>query len=82
MTKRVEIGPTAYEWLSSHRFVSEETIISIVINAPLSERNYLKDGSFQITFRRRKNSRFVNVTLWIDERSTTFFVFKMHSQRI
>lgn len=80
--KRVEIGATAYEWLSSHRFVSEETIISVVINAPLTERKYSDNDHFQVTFRRRKNSKFVNITLWIVEKSTTFLVYKMHSRRI
>jgi hypothetical protein len=82
MTKQVEIGRTAYEWLSSHRFVSEETIIGIVINAPRPERKYLDNSRFKITFTKRKNSKFVNITMWIHERSTTYFVYKMHSQRI
>jgi hypothetical protein len=82
MTKRVEIGPTAYRWLLRHHFVSEEAVIGIVLHCPINERKYLDDDKFQVTFKRRKDSKFVNVTLWVQERQTTFYVGKIHSERI
>jgi hypothetical protein len=82
MMKTVEMGPTAYGWLLRHRFMSEEVIIGVVLHSPVTERKYLEDDKFQITFKRKKNGKFVNVILWVQERQTTFYVSKIHSQRI
>lgn len=81
MTKAVLISPTAYRWLQRHRFVSEEVIIGIVLHCPISERKYSDDNRFQIVFKRRKNSKFVNITLWVEEKENTFFVGKIHSEK-
>ena len=81
MTKAVLISPTAYRWLQRHRFVSEEVIIGIVLHCPTSERKYSDDNRFQIVFKRRKNSKFVNITLWMEEKENAFFVGKIHSKR-
>jgi hypothetical protein len=82
MIKAVEIGPTAYRWLLRHRFASEEVIIGVVLHCPANERKYLDDSNFLIVFKRRKNSKFVKITLWVQERQTTFYVGKMHSERV
>ncbi len=82
MTKTVEMSPTAYRWLLRHPFVSEEVIIGMVLHCPVNERKNSKDDKFQVTFKRRRNSKFVNVTLWVQERQTTFFVGKIHSERV
>jgi len=82
MSKGVELGPAAYRWLQRHRFVTEEALIGIVLHTPASERKYADENRFQISFLRKKNRKFVRVTLWIEERQTTFFVGKAHSERI
>lgn len=81
MTKPVLIGPAAYRWLQRHRFVSEEVIIGVVLHCPLSERKYTDDDRFQVVFKRRKNGKFVKVTLWAQERQDSFFVGKIHSEK-
>jgi hypothetical protein len=82
MAKRVEMGPTAYRWLLGHRFVSEEAIIGVVIHCPPGERDYICANNFTITFKRRKNNRCVKITLWVEERTITFYVGKIHSEKI
>lgn len=82
MSKRVELGPAAYRWLQRHRFISEETLIGIVLQTPTSERKYLTNNSFQISFFKKKNKKFVKITLWVEERQTTFFIGKAHSEKV
>ena len=82
MSKRVELGPAAYRWLQRHRFVSEEVLIGIVLYTPKSERKYTDENKFQLSFTRKKNGKFVKITLWIEEKQTTFFIGKAHSERI
>lgn len=52
------------------------------MNCPSGERIQLCDDRFQIEFRRRKNGKFVKITLWIHERSSTFYVYKIHSIKV
>ena len=81
MTKPVLISPASYRWLQRHRFISEEVIIGITLNCPTSERKYSDNNRFQIIFKRRKNGKFVNITLWVEERKDSFYVGKMHSEK-
>lgn len=81
MTKPVLISPTAYRWLQRHRFLSEEVIIGIVLNCPTSERKYSDDNRFQIIFKRRKNGKFVKITLWVHENKDSLYVGKLHSEK-
>ena len=53
--------------LQRHRFISEETLIGVVLQTPASERKYLTNNSFQISFYKKKNKKFVKVTLWIED---------------
>jgi hypothetical protein len=82
MTKRVELGPASYRWVLRHRFTSEEKIIGTVMNCPSDERIRLDDDRFQIEFKRRKNGKFVKIILWVHERSSTFYVYKIHSIKV
>jgi hypothetical protein len=81
MTKPVLISPASYRGLQRHRFISEEVIISIILNCPTSERKYSDDNRFQIVFKRRKNGKFVKITLWVEERKDSFYVGKLHSEK-
>jgi len=81
MSKRIELGPAAYRWLQRHRFVTEEALIGIVLHTPTDGRKYLGENRFQISFLRKKNKKFVKITLWIEERQTTFFIGKVHSEK-
>jgi hypothetical protein len=53
--------------LQRHRFISEETLIGVVLQTPASERKYLTNNSFQISFYKKKNKKFVKVTLWTED---------------
>jgi hypothetical protein len=81
MGKRVELGSAAYRWLQRHRYVTEEALIGVVLHTPASERKYTDENRFQISFLRKKNRKFVRVTLWIEERQAIFFIGKAHSER-
>ena len=82
MMKRVELGPVAYRWLIRHRFISETVIISIVQSTPKSSREYLNENHFVINFRRKKDGGYVKITMWVKETTSTYFVYKLHSQRL
>lgn len=82
MTKGVRLGPTAYGWVQRHFFLSEDVIISIVTQTPKNLRKYIDDSHFQIEFKRTKNGKVINVTIWVHDRETEFYVGKLHSQRI
>jgi len=79
MIKRVELSSAAYRWLLRHHFISEEVIIGVVLHCPEDQRIYLNKDRFQISFKRKKNKKFVEITLWIEERPSSFFVYKIHS---
>jgi hypothetical protein len=78
MYKVVNLSAAAYNWLSRHRFVSEDAIISIVLCTPQSERKYSDKEHFNVTARRKKNKHFISITLWVHERETSYFVWKLH----
>jgi hypothetical protein len=82
MTKPVLISPASYRWLQRHRFISEEVIIGIILHCPTSERKYSDDNRFQIVFKRRKNGKFAKITLWVEERKDSFYVGKLHSEKV
>lgn len=82
MAKTVELSPTAYRWMLRHRFISEETLIGIVLHCPLKERKYLGENKFQIKFKKRKNKKLVEITLWVEESPYTFYIQRIHSTRI
>jgi len=82
MRKTVELGPSAYRWILRHPFMSEDVVVGVVLEFPTSKREYINKDNFKIIFRRKKNKKSVNVTIWIQENPSTYFVYKMHSSRI
>lgn len=82
MIKTVELSFTAYKWMLRHRFISEETLIGVVLHCPLEERRYIGENRFQIKFKRRKNKKLVEITLWVEERPNIFFIQKIHSTKV
>jgi hypothetical protein len=82
MTKPVLISPASYRWLQRHRFISEEVLIGIILHCPEDERKYSDDSRFQIVFKRRKNGKFVKISLWVEERRDSFYVGKLHSEKV
>ncbi|MBS7632544.1 hypothetical protein KEJ15_02830 [Candidatus Bathyarchaeota archaeon] len=82
MSKRVELSPTAYKWMLRHRFISEEALIGIVLHCPLEERKYIGKNKFQVLFKKRKNKKFVEIMLWVEERQEIFCIQKIHSTRV
>jgi len=81
MRKTVELGSTAYQWMTRHRFISETVIISVIQDYPTSSREYIDKNHFTISFKRKKNKKFVKVTIWVEEKPSTYFVYKIHSER-
>jgi len=82
MRKTVELGPTAYRWILRHPFMSEDVVVGVVLHFPTTERESINEDHFKITFRRKKNRKSVNVTIWVEETPVRYFVYKMHSTRI
>lgn len=82
MRKTIELGPSAYKWLLRHRFMSEDVIISVIQDFPLTVRGYINADHFKLSFNRKKNKKFVKVIIWVHETSTKYFVYKLHSTRI
>ncbi len=82
MRKTVALGPSAYGWLLRHPFMSEDVIIGIIQDFPINVREYIDGDNFKISFRRKKNKKFVNVIIWVRETPLEYFVYKMHSTRV
>lgn len=82
MNNTIELSQTAYQWLLRHPFMSEEKIIGIVQQTPESERKYIDDTHFEISFKTRSNSHILEIIIWTHERLTTYFVYKIHSQKV
>jgi hypothetical protein len=84
MRKNVEMGPTAYRWFrpSKRIFISEAVIISVVLYTPESEREYIDESHFKIRFRRKKDSEYVEIIIWVEEKLSTYFIYKIHSCRL
>jgi hypothetical protein len=81
MKKPVLMSLTAYQWLQRHRFISEEVIIGIVLYTPRVECRYIDDQHYQLVFKRRKNGKFVEITIWVHERQDSLYVGKLHSAK-
>jgi hypothetical protein len=62
--------------------MTEDGIQSAIKDFPETEREYIGDDDFKLSFNKKKNSRFVRITLWVRESSTRYFVYKIHSSRI
>jgi len=82
MRKIVELGPTAYRWLLRHPFMTEDAIIGAVQDFPIHERKYTDKENFELSFNRKKNKKYVKITIWVHETSAKYTVYKMHSSRI
>jgi len=82
MRKPVELSPSAYRWILRHPFISEDVIIGIVQDAPSNVREYISEDYFKISFNRKKNRKLVKVIVWVQETSSRYFAYKMHSCKI
>ena len=82
MRKTIELKPTAYRWLLRHRFMTEDVIMSVIQDLPLTNRENINANHFKLSFNRKKNKKFVKVIMWIHETSTKYIVYKMHCTKI
>ena len=82
MSKTIELSPSAYSWLLRHPFMREDVIISVIQDFPITVREYINGDHFKLSFNRKKNKKFVKVTIWVHETPTRCFVYKLHSTRI
>ena len=82
MRKPIELAPSAYRWLLSHRFMREEVIISVIQDFPIAVREYINDDCFKLSFNRKKDKKFVKIIIWVNETPKKYFVYKLHSRRI
>lgn len=82
MTKTVELSYSAYRWLLRHDFMTEDDILSVIKDFPIAVREYIDMDHFKLSFNKKKNRKFVRVTIWVQETSTRYLVYKIHSIRI
>jgi len=75
MGKRIEFTPTAAFWLLSKDFITEDVIINIIQDFPVSKRTPQEKDCFKIEFRRRKRW----ITIWVHEYPEKLLVYKLHS---
>jgi hypothetical protein len=75
MGKRIEFTKTAAFWLLSKDFITEDVIINIIQDFPVSKRMPQEKDCFKIEFRRRKRW----ITIWVHEYPEKLLVYKLHS---
>jgi hypothetical protein len=79
--KRVRLSEEAFYQLASHPYLTEDTIIGVVEDLPKKMRIYTDSTHFHITFHRKKNKKWVSVTIWVHEREYEDIVYGIHSTR-
>ncbi len=79
---KVRLSREAFDQLADHPYVTEDTIIGIVKDSPLEERKYTDPDHFHITFPRKKNKKWVEVTILVHVRPQEFVVYGIHSRRL
>ncbi len=81
--QRIEIDPYVSEKsIPKHRAIlSEEFILSAVRNALPSQITSIDGNRFLVTVRRRKNSGFVSVLIYVHDQGWRVYVYGMHVTR-
>jgi len=58
--------------------LSEEYLISIVLNATEDEITRLDTNHFIVEVRRRKNKGYVSVLVWVHDQGWRYYVYRVH----
>jgi len=65
--------------ISKHRdILSEEYLISVVLNAAEDEVTWLDEAHFIVEVRRRKGGGFVSVLVWVHDQGWRYYVYRVH----
>lgn len=80
MTKRVRLGRKAFDWLRRKLFLPEQVIVDNVKFLPPNKRKYIDHNHFTVDFNRKTNKKVLKITVYVEETSTEYFVYKMHSE--
>ena len=65
--------------ISRHRdILSEEYLISVVLNATEDDTTRLNENHFIVEIRRRKNKGRVAVLVWVHDQGWRYYVYRVH----
>jgi len=65
--------------IPKHRdILSEEYLISIVLNATEDEITQIDEFHFIVEVRRRKNKGYVSVLVWVHDQGWRYYVYRVH----
>lgn len=65
--------------IPKHRdILSEELLISVVLNATEDEMTWLDAAHFVIDVRRRKGNGYVAVIVWVHDQGWRYYVYRVH----
>ena len=78
--KGVGIDPlVARKAIPKHKgILSEELLISVVLNATEDEMTWLDADHFIIEVRRRKGGGYVAVLIWVHDQRWRYYVYRVH----
>jgi len=79
---RVRLSEEAFNQLADHPYLTEDLIIGIVEDSSSEEREYEDPDHFSLTFPRKKNKKWVSVTIKVHEKAQEFLVYGIHSRRL
>jgi len=80
--KEVRFTEEAFNQIAGHPYLTEDLIIGIVKDSILEDRKYEDSDHFHITFPRKKNKKWINVTVIVHEKPHEFLVYGIHSGRV
>jgi hypothetical protein len=58
--------------------LSEEYLISMVLNATEDEMTILDDDHFIVAVKRKKNKGYVTVLVWVHDQKWRYYVYRVH----
>jgi len=65
--------------IPKHRnILSEEYLISVVLNATEDEMTWLDGAHFIVEVRRRKNKGYVSVLVWVHDQGWRYYIYRVH----
>jgi len=76
---RVRLTEEAFNQLADHPYLTEDAIIGIVKDSTLETREYVDANHFRVAFHRKKNKKWVTVTIWVHEKPQEYLVYGIHS---
>jgi len=75
----VRLTEEAFNQLIDHPYLTEDTIIGIVKDSTFETREYADTNHFRVVFHRKKNKKWVTITIWVHEKPQEYVVYGIHS---